>query len=128
MRRAATRWLLVALLSLVALATTGLLASNSMPATTLGQADAAVTADTLKPSACSSISVTNVMTGSAAISGTTGNDLILGSAGADDITGSSGDDCIVGGAGADTIDGGDGTDVCIGHAGVTFAACEVTVP
>lgn len=126
--RVATRWSLVALLSLVAAATSGLLASNSMPATKLGQTGTSVTADGLKPSACSSISVTNIVRGSTTITGTSGNDLILGSSGADVIDGGNGDDCIIGGAGLDTITGGAGTDVCIGHAGVTFSSCETTVP
>jgi Ca2+-binding RTX toxin-like protein len=126
--RVATRWLLVAILSLVALATTGLLASNSMPATKLGQSGTSVTADGIKPSACSAISVTNVVTGNGTFGGTTGNDLILGSGGVDVISGGNGDDCIVGGSGLDTINGGGGTDVCVGHAGVTFLFCETHIP
>lgn len=126
--RVATRWLLVAILSLVALATTGLLASNSMPATRLGQSGTSVTADGLKPSACSSFTVTNVVTGNGTFSGTSGNDLILGSSGVDVVSGGNGDDCIVGGSGLDTINGGGGTDVCIGHAGVTFLFCETQIP
>jgi Ca2+-binding RTX toxin-like protein len=126
--RVATRWLLVAILSLVALATTGLLASNSMPATKLGQSGTSVTADGIKPSACSSITVTNIVGGSGTFSGTGGNDLILGSSGLDAISGGNGDDCIIGGSGLDTINGGGGTDVCIGHAGVTFLFCETHIP
>jgi hypothetical protein len=62
--RIAARVALVAFLSLVVATTTGLLASNSLPATKLGQNATAVTANGLKPADCASISLTNTVTGS----------------------------------------------------------------
>jgi Ca2+-binding RTX toxin-like protein len=64
-----------------------------------------VTVDDLKPSACSGITLTNLVSGSGLITGTSANDLILGSSGDDTINGGDGDDCIVGGGGTDTCNG-----------------------
>ena len=122
--RIAARVALVAFLSLVVAATTGVLASNSLPATKLGQVGTPVTANDLKPSDCGSLNLANVVTGS---TGSAADDLVLGTSGVDDIAGGDGDDCLVGGAGNDTITGGAGTDVCIGSGGATFASCETEV-
>ena len=127
MTRIAARWSLVAVLILGAVATTGVLASNSLPATKLGQAAAAVTSNELKPSDCSSVNVTSLVTGLGTITGTGGNDLVLGTSGIDVMNGGAGDDCIIGGAGLDAITGGLGTDVCIGSASATILTCEVVV-
>jgi Ca2+-binding RTX toxin-like protein len=87
-----------------------------------------VTVDDLKPSACSGITLTNLVSGSGTITGTAANDLILGSSGDDTISGGDGDDCIVGGGGDDSITGSGGTDVCIGGAGAdTFFTCETVI-
>jgi Ca2+-binding RTX toxin-like protein len=51
------------------------------------------------------------------ITGTPGNDLIMGLEGADHINSNGGDDCILGGPGADTINGNDGNDVIFGEGG-----------
>ena len=119
----------LALLAIVAAATatTGLLASNSVPASRLGRVSMAITANDLKPAECASVNVTNIVTGSGAVTGTNGNDLVLGSSGIDIIDASGGDDCAVGGSGLDTIAGGLGTDVCIGSSSATFATCETEV-
>ncbi len=83
------------------------------------------TANDLKPAACSSIFLSNIIRGSGTINGTSGNDLILGSSADDIINGNGGNDCIVAGAGNDTIDGGDGTDICIEGSGTnTTVNCE----
>jgi Ca2+-binding RTX toxin-like protein len=116
----------LALIGVGAVATVGLLASNSLPATKLGQSVVSVTANDLKPADCASVSVTNVVTGGGTVNGSSGNDLILGSSGDDTIDGSSGDDCIVGGAGADTITGSAGS-VCIGSADATFVGCGTRI-
>lgn len=50
------------------------------------------------------------------LTGTPGNDLIMGLDGADKINGNGGDDCILGGTGADTINGDGGGDVLFGEA------------
>ena len=120
---------LLGLLATVAVtaATTGLLASNSVPATRLGRVSIAITANDLKPAECASVNVTNIVTGSGVLTGTSGNDLVLGSSGIDLIDAGAGDDCAVGGSGLDTIAGGLGTDVCIGNNGAVFATCETEV-
>ncbi|HMK07725.1 MAG TPA: hypothetical protein VK449_01720, partial [Anaerolineales bacterium] len=46
-------------------------AANTVPATRLGQQTNAITANTLKPSACASISLTSIVTGSGTFNGTT---------------------------------------------------------
>ena len=51
------------------------------------------------------------------LTGTPGNDLIMGLEGADNINGNGGDDCILGGTGADSINGNNGNDVVFGEDG-----------
>jgi len=101
-------------------------AGISMPATNLGQQAVPVTAEDIKPAACGTIFLTNIVSGSGVLTGTTGNDLIIGGAGADFIDGLGGNDCILGGGGVDTLTGNEGNDVCLGGAGIdVFADCEV---
>ena len=102
-------------------------AANTVPASRAGNPTESATAQKLKPSACSGITLTTIVTGSGTFSGTAGNDLILGSSAVDTITGGNGNDCILGGNGNDSLDGGGGTDVCIGGPGTdTFpgSRCE----
>lgn len=100
-------------------------AGINVPDTNVGTESIPVYANDIKPAACSSLNLTNTVSGSGTITGTTGNDLIIGSTGADAIDGLGGDDCILGGGGDDTITGGEGNDVCIGGVGTdTFATCE----
>ncbi len=101
-------------------------AANTVPASNLGSSSQAITANTLKPAACNGITLTNLVIGN---TGTTGNDLLLGSAGANTMNGGNGNDCILGGGGNDSIAGGGGTDVCIGGPGTdTFNAnCETQI-
>jgi Ca2+-binding RTX toxin-like protein len=101
-------------------------AANTVPASNLGSASQAITANTLKPAACNGITLTNLVIGN---NGTAGNDLVLGSAGVDNMNGAGGNDCILGGGGNDSIAGGAGTDVCIGGPGTdTFNNnCETQI-
>ncbi len=101
-------------------------AANTVPASNLGSASQAITANTLKPAACNGITLTNVVVGN---NGTAGADLLLGSAGVDNMDGNGGDDCILGGGGNDNLRGSAGTDVCIGGPGVdTFhPTCETQI-
>lgn len=87
------------------------------------------TADKLKPAACK-MYISNIITSSGTINGTSGNDLIFGSSGNDTINGLGGNDCIFGLAGDDTIDGGDGTaDICVEGTGTnTSTNCETVTP
>jgi Ca2+-binding RTX toxin-like protein len=86
----------------------------------------AVTAEDLKPSACSGMTLTQIISGSGTLTATSGNDLIIGSAGADVIDGQGGDDCILGGGGDDSLLGNEGSDVCLGGPGNdNFTDCEI---
>jgi hemolysin type calcium-binding protein len=71
----------------------------------------------LKPASCAGITVTTLLTGTGAFSGTAASELVLGGSGVDTITAGGGDDCILGGGGNDSIQGQSGTDVCIGGPG-----------
>ncbi len=104
---------------------TAVAATNTVPATRVDSQSLSYNINHIKPSACAGITVTTLVTGSGTITGTEGNDLILGGPGADDINGLGGNDCILGGGGDDILNGGDGNDVCIGGPGTdTFTNCE----
>lgn len=93
--------------------------------TTVGTGSASVTPNRVKPPACDGLNLTNIVTGAGTVTGTSGNDLILGSSGDDTIDGLGGDDCILGGEGDDVINGNSNTDICLGGQGAdTFIACE----
>jgi hypothetical protein len=100
-------------------------AGISVPPSNVGTESIPVYAEDFKPSACAALYLTNIVSGSGTLTGTTGNDLIVGSSGADSIDGLGGDDCILGGGGDDIITGNDGNDVCLGGSGTdTFDTCE----
>jgi Ca2+-binding RTX toxin-like protein len=109
-------------------AATAFAANLTISPSNIGVKSVAVRANDLKPDACSSLNLTNIVSGSGIITGTEGNDLIIGGSGNDTISGMGGEDCILGAAGDDTIDGGDGTDICIGGAGTdVFSTCETVI-
>ena len=89
-------------------------AANSVPRSKVADYRTAITANALKPAECAGISLSNVITGRGELSGTNGNDLLLGSSIADEIRGDEGNDCIVGGAGEDDLRGNSGNDVLLG--------------
>ncbi|HET7770877.1 MAG TPA: hypothetical protein VFN74_19040 [Chloroflexota bacterium] len=89
-------------------------AANSVPRSKLLDYRTAITANALKPVECAGISLTSVITGRGDFSGTSGNDLILGSEIADAVSAGGGSDCIVGGSGEDALDGDNGNDVLLG--------------
>jgi hypothetical protein len=100
-------------------------AGISVPDSNVGHQSVSVSAEDIKPPACASLYLTNVVSGSGTLTGTQANDLMIGSAGADIMDGQGGDDCILGGQGDDQITGSDGNDICIGSSGTdTFATCE----
>ena len=118
--------LLAALIILSSL--TAIAATNTIPSTQVEDKSITFQIAHLRPSACAGLSLANLITGSGTLTGTEGNDLILGSTGADVIDGLGGNDCILGGGGADTITGGDGSDVCLGGADTdAFTTCESEV-
>jgi Ca2+-binding RTX toxin-like protein len=123
------RFLIFGLAALVVITSmTAVAATNTIPSTRIGAQIVSFNINHLKPSVCAGFSVTTLVTGSVTLTGTEGNDLILGSSGADTIDGLGGNDCILGGGGDDSITGGDGNDVCLGGAGTdTFTECETEI-
>lgn len=106
------------LIALIAVSTaSAFAAANSVPATRLDDDTLPITANNLKPSACSSLNLTNIVVIAGNGNGTNANDLILGSSGSDNLRGSDGDDCIVGGSGDDSLDGQKGNDILLGQDG-----------
>lgn len=113
-----TRRFVAAALALTASAVVfGAAAGNTVPGTRLGQDLRGIVANDLKPTECASLNLTNIVTGTGTVTGTSGNDLVLGGPNADSLDGEAGADCILAGGGDDTIDGGTDTDVCIGGPG-----------
>jgi Ca2+-binding RTX toxin-like protein len=100
-------------------------AGLSVPSSNIGRQAISISAEDIKPPACAALYLTNVVSGSGTLTGTSANDLIIGSAGADTIDGLDGDDCILGGNGDDQITGSNGNDVCLGGPGTdSFTTCE----
>lgn len=86
-------------------------ASNTILESGMDDESHAITANQLKPAACSALNLGTIITDG---NGSTGNDLVLGTAGANTLNGGDGDDCLVAGDGVDTCTGGAGTDVFLG--------------
>lgn len=117
-------WATFALIVVLA-ATSVWTATSTVSPSQAGQQSSAVGPNEIKPSECSSIALSNTVSGSGAVAGTASSDLIVAGGGADTIEGRDGNDCIVAGGGDDTIDGGAGTDVCLGGPGTdVFLECE----
>jgi Ca2+-binding RTX toxin-like protein len=85
-----------------------------------------IDAAALRPSQCSSIAPTTVLT---VLTGGAAAELLLGTAAADSISAGGGNDCVLGGGGNDTINCGTGTDVAVGGPGTdTFNSnCETQI-
>ena len=128
-KRHLPRFVIVVLMALILMsAVNAVAAGNIVPPTRLDDQRIAITIGDFTPAACSSLGLTNILTGSGFIFGTTGNDLILGGNTGDLILGFGGNDCIVGGGSDDLILGGGGTDVCIGGTGSdNFNQCETQI-
>jgi len=93
-----------------------------------GKQSLTVTAEDIKPTACASLSLTNIISGYGTLTGTTGNDLMIGSAAADVIDGLGGNDCILGGGGSDSLTGNEGSDICLGGGETDiFTDCETEI-
>jgi Ca2+-binding RTX toxin-like protein len=109
--------------------TSVLSAANSVPVSHAVRSSNTIGANTLKPTACASLTLTALVTGSGLFSGTNASELILGSSGTDTILASGGDDCVVGGGGNDLLNGGAGTDVCDGGPGLDVfdPSCETQI-
>jgi Ca2+-binding RTX toxin-like protein len=106
-------------------------ATIDVPTTYLTDQVQAITANTLKPSACSGLNLRRIEIctgGNCNASGT--DELIIGTTGSDTIRGKNGDDCIIGGGGDDFIYGDNGSDMCIGGPGnddVSDNSCETQI-
>jgi RTX calcium-binding nonapeptide repeat (4 copies) len=123
-RRATTAaWPIAPALLLVGVA---LAATTIVPPSRAGRTAQPITANSLKPAACSALYLTGIRTGSGTFTDSNQPHLVLGSSGIDVIRGSAGDDCILGGGGNDSLRGDGNTDVCIGGPGMDmfFASCE----
>lgn len=118
---------LAAVAAVAAVALLTLTATNTVPATHVGQQQFPINANALKPAACASLNLTNLVVGT---TGTRANDLILGPAAGSTFNGNGGADCMVGGAGNDTFNGNGAKagDVCIGNGGTdTFKKCQTAI-
>lgn len=124
---AALQLFMFGLLALILVSITSAFAAGlSVSDSNVGQRSIAVTAEDIKPDNCASLYLTTIVSGSGILSGTSANDLIIGSTGVDTIDGLGGNDCILGGGGDDLIAGSDGMDICLGGSGTdTFTTCEV---
>jgi Ca2+-binding RTX toxin-like protein len=104
-------------------------ASSAVPTSKAGRSTQTVTANKVKPSQCSAITLAGATAGSGTFYDTAASNLVLGGAAADTISGMAGNDCILGGGGNDSLRGDGGTDVCIGGPGTdTFnSTCETQI-
>jgi Ca2+-binding RTX toxin-like protein len=104
-------------------------ASNTVPATNIGQLSQAISVSQLEPAECVSggITATSIVAGAGSVTATASNQLVLGSSGNDTLTDSAfGSDCIVGGAGTDTLNGHKNHgDLCIRSTTSTASNCTV---
>lgn len=123
----------IVLILLIVMSVSSALAANIIvPTTHLTNQTIAITANSLKPTACSAITLTAILycpTGGGLCSGTDASELVIGSNAADDIQSGKGSDCVVGGGGSDTIKAEQDIDVCIGGPGLdTFhQSCETEI-
>jgi hypothetical protein len=106
---------LCVVLTISAIALGMLTASNTVPSSSVGQDQATIDANALKPAACT-MNLTTVVTNG---NGTAGNDLILADASGMTLNANGGQDCMIGGAGVDSFKGNGkfAGDVCIGNGG-----------
>lgn len=131
-RRNFQRFIFLSVGMLIVLSVVSAYAANiAVPTTYLTDQSSAVTANSLKPAACSGITVTTIVycpdTGGNC-DGTNDSELIIGSPAIDNIMGKGGSDCILGGGGADDITGSQSRDICIGGPGNdTFKKCETSI-
>lgn len=123
-------WILFILIFISTL--TASAAANTVPTTRLAQMTTVMSANAIKPAACSGLNLSAILIcppAGGACNGTAASELILGSSAIDDIRADKGDDCILGGGGADAIRGEQNTDVCIGGPGTDsfHPTCETQI-
>ena len=102
-----------------------LTATNAVPTTHAGTTATSITGNALKPAACASVDVTNVVVGT---NGGPARDLVLATAVGTTVRGRAAADCVLGGGGNDTVNGDAGVDVCLGGPGTdVFLNCETQI-
>ena len=127
------RRLFFVMLTILILASTifAFAANIVVPTTRITNQSSPVTANTLKPAACSAIVLTTILYCPASggmCNGTSANELIVGSSNIDIIQGKGGSDCILGGGGDDDLTGSQAKDVCIGGPGTDILKkCETSI-
>jgi Ca2+-binding RTX toxin-like protein len=117
MRRAYRRFWTGLLLLIVLSIFSAFAAANTVLLSGAEDASFGISANDLKPSECSALNLTHIVTGSGNLQGSNGSDLILGGASADKINAKKGNDCVLGGDGEDELRGGDDDDVLLGGPG-----------
>lgn len=128
--RSILRWAYIIMAGLIFFSVIFAIAANNVvPVTYLTDQSSIVTANDLKPAACSAITLTTILycpTTGGACNGTDASELVIGSAANDDIESGKGDDCILGGGGNDRLRGEQNSDVCIGGPGTNsfHPSCE----
>jgi Ca2+-binding RTX toxin-like protein len=120
-------WVLFILIFISTL--TSMAAANTVPTSRLDVNTANMTANAIKPAACSAINLTAIVFCTGGIcNGTSSNELVLGTSAGETIRGRGGTDCIVGGGGNDSLVGNGASDICIGGPGTdTFTTCETQI-
>jgi Ca2+-binding RTX toxin-like protein len=117
MRRAYRRFWTAMLLLILLSIFSAFAAENTVLVSGAEDRSFGISANDLKPSECSALNLTNIVTGGGSIQGSNGNDLILGSTSSDKINAKKGNDCVLGGDGDDELRGGDDDDVLLGGPG-----------
>jgi hypothetical protein len=116
-RQQSLLWLVLAVAVAFGFVTTqAFTASNTVPATNIGQFTQAITPAQLEPTECISggVTATSIVSGTGTINSTAANQLVLGSSAVDTMTDTFGSVCMVGGAGNDAFNGfTGGGDLCV---------------
>ena len=105
-------------------------AAIAVPATRLTDQTSAITANAIKPNACSGMTLTRVVVCTGGnCDGSNANELMIGTSAGERIRGRGGTDCILGGGGDDHLVGNGKSDVCLGGPGSdTVTSCESSFP
>lgn len=112
------------LVVVAATVTAGFTASTNVPASHVGSSVQAGTIAQLRPTGCSSLTLSSLVAASGTFTNTASHALIVGTSGVDKITDDGSDNCIVGGGGKDTVKASP-SDVCIvgPTKGATYTGC-----
>lgn len=121
-------WPIGLVMLVLSIAATAQTSGNTVPSSKAHDDTRAANANTMKPTDCAGITLTDKFNGSGVFSSGSTSELVTGSNGGDFISSGGGDDCVLGGDGSDTLNGGTGTDVCVGGPGAdSFLSCETQI-